>query len=80
VGVVDGTGRAGSRDIEASCFVPLAGQAEEHSVDTCMADYIPFGGDRCDEVGHMMLGEVHRVTRKRKKEKSLESCENFLRY
>lgn len=68
-GVVDDTGRAGSMDTGASRLVPSEVREEVGSVGTCKADYIPPAGGQCTGVVRMMLGEVHKVTRKRRREK-----------
>jgi hypothetical protein len=77
---VDGTGTVGSKDIEASRPVPLAVQEGEDMMDTRKAGCIPFVGDRCTEVGHMMQAEVRIGMRRRTTEKQPESFGNFLRY
>ena len=71
---------AGSRDIEASRLAPLAAQRGEDREGTCKRDCVPSVGDQNTEVGHTIPAEVHKVMRKRRTEKWLESCENSLRY
>ena len=71
---------AGSRDIEASRLAPLAAQRGEGREGTRKRDCVPSVGDQSTEVGHTIPVEARKVMRKRKMEKWLESCENFLRY
>ena len=73
-------GTADSRDIEASCLVPLAAQEGEGMEDTYKRDYIPSVDDQCTEVGRTVPAEVRKAMHKRRTEKWPESCENSLRY